>query len=270
MERSAKMGKVDCFTRDNFSWGWPEFISHNDLFEEDKKFLLNDSIRILWYLEILVEVESSTNRLDFPRMTLGLDLGDLLKTGRNSDITIKSGDGKEYRAHKLIISQRSRYFEAMFSHPTKENNRKEVDLPDPGDIIGLLLEYMYTDRVTNSAAFTEQLLVAADKYQIDNLKKQAEMELINRITVDNVTQFFVMACDYNAEVLKKECKMHIASNLRQVIKTPGWQNLRESEEGFTLATELLDMQMGREVNGDSQESMAWTLSSKEEQISSSV
>jgi hypothetical protein len=115
---------------------------------------------------------------------------------------------------------------------------------------------MYTDKVTNSASFTEHLLVAADKYQIDNLKRQAETELINRITVDNVTQLFVMACNYNAECLKRECKMHIASNLRQVIKTPGWIELKDSEEGFGLATELLDMQIGREADSSGQESMA--------------
>lgn len=256
MERSAKMGKVDCFTRDNFSWGWPEFIAHTDLFDEEKKFLQNDSIRILWYLEILVEVENSVNRIDGPRATLGIDFGELLKSGRGSDVVIRSGDGKEHRAHKLIISQRSKYFEAMFNHPTKENNRASVDLPDSAEIITSLLEFMYTDKVTNSAGFTEQLLVAADKYQIDNLKRSCEYELIERINVENVTSLFMSACNYNAECLKRECKQFIAANLRRVIKTPGWNDLKDSEEGFGLATELLDMQTGREAESGGQESMA--------------
>ena len=105
MERSAKMGKVDCFTRDNFSWGWPEFISHGDLFDDEKKFLQDDSIRILWYLEILVEVENTCNRIDLPRSTLGEDFSDLLKTSRGSDVTIRCGDGKEFRVHKLILGK---------------------------------------------------------------------------------------------------------------------------------------------------------------------
>ncbi|GAV08423.1 hypothetical protein RvY_18114 [Ramazzottius varieornatus] len=251
MERSAKMGKVDCFTRDNFSWGWPEFISHNDLFEEEKKFLLNDSIKILWYLEILVEVESHTNKVESPGSTLGSDLGELLKSGRNADVLIKSGDGKTYPAHKLVISTRSKYFEAMFNHPTKEANKASVDLPDPGDIIQLLLEFMYTDKVTNFSSFSEHLLVAADKYQIDNLKKHCERDLADRVTVENVTQIFLMACQYNAEGLRTHCKQLMAMNLRQVIKTPGWSELKDSEEGFSLATELLDMQIGREAEAES-------------------
>ena len=263
MERSAKMGKVDCFTRDNFSWGWPEFISHGDLFDEEKKFLQNDSIRILWYLEILVEVESSVNRIDGPRATLGVDFGELLRSGRYSDVVIKSRDNKEHRAHKLIISQRSKYFEAMFNHPTKENNKAVVDLPDDSEIITLLLEFMYTDKVTASAGqfqdtvILQDLLVAADKYQIDNLKRSCEYEMIERINVDNACSLFVAGCSYNAEGLKREAKQFIAANLRLVIKTPGWNDLKDSDEGFGLATELLDMQTGREAEaGSGQESMA--------------
>ncbi|XP_055348145.1 speckle-type POZ protein B-like [Paramacrobiotus metropolitanus] len=259
MERSAKMGKVDCFTRDNFSWGWPEFISHGDLFDDEKKFLQNDSIRILWYLEILVEVENAVNRIEIPRATLGVDFGELLKSGRGSDVVIRSKDNKEHRAHKLIISQRSKYFEAMFNHPTKENNKATVDLPDDSNIIQLLLEFMYTDKVigTGDVPAVQDLLVAADKYQIDNLKRSCEFQLIERMASDNACQLFLLAANYNAEDLKRESKQFIAANLRSVIKTPGWNELKDSEEGFGLATDLLDMQTGREAEaGSGQESMA--------------
>lgn len=57
-----------------------------------------------------------------PESTLHKDIGEVLRSGSFSDVTLRVGE-KQFRAHKVILACRSPVFGAMFEHEMKESRR---------------------------------------------------------------------------------------------------------------------------------------------------
>src|SRR5699024_6528915 len=75
------------------------------------------------------------------------DYSSLLKSGKLSDVTLSVG-GRNFRAHKSILSARSIVFAAMFEHETKENQENMVEIPDiDSDVFEEFLQFIYTGKV---------------------------------------------------------------------------------------------------------------------------
>ncbi|CAL1285697.1 unnamed protein product [Larinioides sclopetarius] len=111
----------------------------------------------------------------------------LSESSRFADVTLKCG-GASIPAHKIILSARSPVFAAMFVNPMKESLRNEVDITDIHEsALRDLLKYVYTGKtcdLTDSSA--AELLNAADKYQIQDLKAVCVDFLKNTVSLQNV------------------------------------------------------------------------------------
>ncbi len=91
------------------------------------------------------------------------NFGTLLKTGNFSDV-IFVVENKELYAHKAIICARSPVFAGMFSSDCKENNENQVNIHDvPVKVFEELLQFMYTNQITQVGKYATELLMAADK-----------------------------------------------------------------------------------------------------------
>jgi speckle-type POZ protein len=146
-----------------------------------------------------------------------------------SDVNFNIG-GREFPAHKVILSARSQYFAAMFQHPMKENSTNQVKIDDiEPEVFDQLLHFIYTGRVPLDKLETMAagLFIAADKYLMDELKMKCENYLLHQMSPDNCV-FLLLHGDLQnpAEYLKKAAKF-FRRNPSQVMATDKWEKMKQ-------------------------------------------
>ncbi|CAC5375784.1 BTBD3_6 [Mytilus coruscus] len=94
-----------------------------------------------------------------------------LKSEINCDVTLRIGEDKTpVKAHKYILSTRSQVFHTMFEGPMSETG--DIDILDiDTKTFEFILEYIYTDSSNISNDNVENVLYAAEKYMLTNLKR---------------------------------------------------------------------------------------------------
>ena len=107
-----------------------------------------------------------------------------------SDVQIKCGD-ETFDAHQVILSARSPVFGRMFQSEMTEKKSQLVDIEELDPKIVLeMLKFIYT----GSCAVTEEdpdlelaadLLVAANRYELNLLKNMCECVFASELTAEN-------------------------------------------------------------------------------------
>ena len=112
------------------------------------------------------------------------------------------------KGYKVILS-RCAYFQRMFASETKEKSTNEVIVPDvTPDVFRAMLQFIYSDTLPkDSAEITLDLLVAADKYDVEKLKRKCEL-----LVPVNVVDALVVAESINAKTLMIRAKNVFGSN----------------------------------------------------------
>jgi len=232
-----------------FSVSNPHFVLYDDLLDEVKGLLCGDM------LTIFCEVRAFTNDVRYvdswlfhpvesevshnTEHTLANDLKQMLDTGHSSDVTLVANDGKKISAHVLILSSRSPVFAAMFQHDMKERREKRVTINDlSSQVVEGLLEFIYTDSVTDIVALAPELLAAAHKYDISRLKTVCGEAMSLELKIENAAEFLYLADLHGADNLRTEAKRFTLTNLYEVKKTPGWKKLHSQRPHVT--DELMD------------------------------
>ncbi|GBM77491.1 Speckle-type POZ protein-like B [Araneus ventricosus] len=157
-----------------------------------------------------------------------------------SDVNLKCGSAS-IPAHKLILSARSPVFAAMFKNPMKETHKNEVDITDiDASVLQAMITYIYTAKTSDLTVSTaSDLLFAADKYQLPDLKKVCCDFLKESISLQNVMKILVLG-DLHAEDLKLFSVDYICknyTNFAEFEKIEEWESLRKVKP--TLALDIL-------------------------------
>ena len=208
------------------SWGWPEFIKKQDLFNELNGLVVKDAILILCEVvtdEILYN-DLHWRILGFPMPEKRSNCEDFkvyFNNSKFSDVDIKVGR-KMLHAHKVILSSKSPVFAAMFEHDMMENRLNIVKIQDLSyEVLKKMLNYMYTGEVDLKDI---SLLAAAEKYELLDLKRKCELQLCEEINQNNVLEYLKYADLYNADNLKKKTIEFFVSNHDNIIKTEEFKN----------------------------------------------
>ncbi len=129
-----------------------------------------------------------------------------------------------FNAHKLILAARSPVFAAMFSSHTLESTSNVIEINDlRSETIQSMLEYIYTGKVNDIKRSTVELYRCADKYQLEDLRSQAEMALMNSISIDTSAEILLLADQHHSKDLKSRVIQFIVSgNLKAITQTEGW------------------------------------------------
>ncbi len=129
-----------------------------------------------------------------------------------------------FHAHKLILAARSPVFAAMFSNRTLENTTNIIDINDlHSNTIQSMLEYIYTGKVNDIKKSTVELYRCADKYQLEDLRSQAEMALMSSLSIDTSAEILLLADQHHSKDLKSRVIQFIVNgNLKAIIQTDGW------------------------------------------------
>ncbi|XP_057318319.1 speckle-type POZ protein-like B [Microplitis mediator] len=149
-----------------------------ELYKERDKYLPDDTLTISLKLTELI-VHSYTSlpttelRLGESKQTFD-DLKDLFDSKEGSDAILIVGN-KKIPAHKTLLMNQSNVFREMLTSHQKNNGNNEVNIPDINyDICEKLLEFIYTNNVTNVDELAGRLYEVADKHQLPALKKLCE------------------------------------------------------------------------------------------------
>ena len=150
-----------------------------------------------------------------------LDMGKILRDEKFPDVTIVC-QGEEFPCHKAILAGRSSVFEAMFSHNMKEKMENKVVVEDiDADTLDGLLCFIYCGSTTSGKS--AKLLVAAEKYNLMDLKKLCEENLCVNITVENVLDRLELADLHNAAILRSMALKFIGRNAKEVAAQKDWR-----------------------------------------------
>ena len=149
--------------------------------------------------------------------------------------------GEEVQVHKFVLSSRSPVFAAMFQSQMSENVKGEMTIDDvEKDVLKELLRYMYSAKVDASFAKFQELLIVADKYQVEELIKYCGLKLAESLNKDNAFQIGSFAELHNAEALMKTCVRYILNNQHDNLHK-NWKDLvKGSPKMIEMIQYLLD------------------------------
>ncbi|GFY45130.1 speckle-type POZ protein-like [Trichonephila inaurata madagascariensis] len=144
-------------------------------------------------------------------------------------------------AHKGILASRSPVFSAMFKNEMRESRETTVYITDISiSTLRTMLAYIYTSRINDiTMSNAQDLLYAADKYQLTRLKNICSEYLKNNVSDQNVLNLLEFGDFFDRE--SKEFAMNFICNkvaeFSILENTQEWKRLRK--EQTELAMEVL-------------------------------
>ncbi|XP_044015086.1 speckle-type POZ protein-like [Aphidius gifuensis] len=200
---------------------------------DPSSWLPNDVLTIS--IKVVRVLKSLPTKINHPSIS---GLPSYLENERFSDIILEV-DGKEFKAHKMILSLKSPVFSAMFDHESmKESRDNRVVIKDiDADVVKQMLEYIYTGKTPSKINdCVHDLIGAADKYHIDDLREICENNLMEKLTVDNAVHTLIVADRYDAKELKTKVVEFIKQNV-SIIDSADFEALKSNNAN--LAIEIL-------------------------------
>lgn len=162
-------------------------------------------------------------------------LMDMWETKRQADVTFIFKD-ESIEAHSLIIASGSPVLAAMFQNNCKEKQEKVVEIKDiDPSVFDNLLRYIYTGDSDWDNVNVADLLIAADKYQVESLKKECAFHLAQDLTVENATQYLVMAHLYNSPDLHQSTLHFMSENAKAICSRKEWMDVIKNYPELSFA-----------------------------------
>ncbi|XP_065205257.1 speckle-type POZ protein B-like [Planococcus citri] len=214
---------------DDDNGGWHDCPKKNETFRS--KFLLNDTLTISFQM-IFFEMSPKNLASMFHRCNtthlkqLSDNLASVFENPSFADFTIIA-KGKTYQVHKDILAARSTYFAKMFKSGMKENQQNRVEITDVSeDIMGEMLKFIYTGVCENLDKLADDLLIAADKYDIGHLKKVCVESIYSKsLCVENALNTLILADQYDANELKSKVIDFIVANSSEIMESATWDEI---------------------------------------------
>jgi len=167
-------------------------------------------------VEIEYEGPSPTHFLTSGPQSRQLDnFSKLFESGQHADVTFMVQEEKIV-AHKCVLATQCLYFERMFATNMNEGDSGKIKVPDVRPkIFRGILKYVYCGEAPEySGADLMDLVAAADKYGLEELKKKGESVLCSQLDKNNVIDVLLFADRHGcAELLQQATnvfKMHAA------------------------------------------------------------
>ncbi|GFY69482.1 TD and POZ domain-containing protein 4 [Trichonephila inaurata madagascariensis] len=119
--------------------------------------------------------------------SLSKEFGTLCNNETYSDLVLKIGNENLF-VHKCILSARSCVFANMFKHNLKENLTNCLEINDLSpEVVKAMINYIYSGKIEDlNLEMAIQLYPAAEKYDIQDLKKICVNFIVSHLTEENV------------------------------------------------------------------------------------
>ena len=216
--------------QEGITTGCPKFIEQNWLINRKKILIPEDKLRVRCEI-FLAKSEEYYKKIEEGKVEDFEDFGMLFNNEKLSDVTISlTGQKRKLHVHKHVLAKKCKVFEAMFSHDMLESKNKSVDIEDVSyEAMQEMLRYIYTGEIFDITDSTFlDLIKAADKYQILDLKVRCENDIAKQLTTENALSVLVVAHQSNAVLLKEKTIEFIVANPKTVAENPEFDSLTQS------------------------------------------
>jgi hypothetical protein len=209
-------------------YGWPTFISINEIFEGSEQYLHNGSIKLGFKIEILknadMEQVIETPVSDSKYIAAFKDSFD---NKSYSDVTFVCCDRTEIPAHRLVLAAISPVMKNMLD--TGSGYMIKVDDID-GKTMTEILRYIYTEKVNDIESFPAKLLYGAEKYGLNGLKDLCAASMITNMSIENAVDYYYLADHYGIKDLLEQSSKFIKLN-HQVLdrNEQNWEKLDKKQ-----------------------------------------
>ena len=236
------------------SRGLVHIIKRSDLEDESSGWKVDDRVVIRATITTLNDFETTVaaNAPAFtPPNTLPDDLKSMLSSGDASDIILNCGQ-RQFHAHRLILRARSPYFKGLFASVMRDANTDCLSIADTEpDVFEQLLLWVYMGEVAEAALqakdMLEHLIMAANRYECNDLKLLCEANLCEGLSLENVATRLVLAEQAQADELKEACLELIKPNAAAIMGTEGWKDVMAA--GSELISEVMAFVVGAPTAG---------------------
>ncbi len=150
-------------------------------------------------------------------------------------------DDKVFQVHRSVLATCSNVFRIMFETNMTEKAERILTISDISpQVMSDLLEYIYTGKTPSQAdEHIQDLLVAADKYDIQELVGICEKKLICSLTPTNVFEMSQFADQLRLKSLKQSCIYHYKKYPKDIFTSDSWKQLKETS--LDQAMEIADV-----------------------------
>jgi len=179
------------------SWGRHNALSIDELKEN---WLFDDVLTLVCEVSVMeVSYENKHNH----RLQMMEDLGKAYKNKNSLDVTVRCGDAS-FECNKFMLTARSPVFKAMFQHDTKESQTNVVEVKDiKPKVLKELLDYIHKGDAPKMEDYAKELLVAADFYQLDQLKISCQELLSETLNAENSIEILILSDVHSAPKLRE-------------------------------------------------------------------
>lgn len=170
------------------------------------------------------------NEAGDPMAELKSTMNDLRKSGELCDGEICCGPYR-FPIHKAFLAAHSPYFRARFTINMKDSGKIEVVTPDEDPaIMSLILEFIYSHQITLNYQNVWEILPAADRLLVLDLKEVCCDYLIRELRPDNAFKLLSFADQYSCHKVFYSTETYILNNLPLVAKScPEYMKLTYGE-----------------------------------------
>ena len=171
-------------------------------------------------------------------------MADLTSSRRNEVLTEKEKpdvilvveDGKEFKAHKQVLSQASPFFEKLLNIDMKESREGIIRLEMfTESAMRNTLQFIYTGDVQILAEDNaRELVVSADYLFLPNLKTLAEETLGEMLNTSNCISVYYFSQRYQCEKLLAKTEKYILANFTSLYETNREEVLNMSSEEMEI------------------------------------
>ncbi|UYV78786.1 KLHL10 [Cordylochernes scorpioides] len=179
-------------------------------------------------------------------------LSELRKSGQLCDAVLHTEDRGEFEVHRSIMSACSPYFRALFTTTISARTSNHFSIPGvSSQMMSLLIDYAYTRDSSINWANVQDLLPAADQFNVIGIVRLCCAFLINEMKPENCIGIRRFAQDYYCLDLEKlayneVCGRYLMSNFIQIAQ--------RSDELLALPiTEVVDIFSSEDLNVPNEE-----------------
>ncbi|KAL6522347.1 BTB/POZ and MATH domain-containing protein 4 [Orobanche hederae] len=239
-DRSLESGPYTLKYRGSM-WGYKRFFRRAML--ETSDYLKDDCLKINCTVGVVVSAIdcSRLHSIRVPDSDIGSDFGMLLENMEGSDVTFNVA-GEKFPAHKLVLAARSPIFRSNFFEKLDSDQQEIMVLDMEPKVLQAMLHFIYRDALVEDEliassscscplitdTLTAKLLAAADRYDLERLRRMCESHLCKDISVNAVAHILALADRFHAAELKAICLRFAAENLAAVMRTDGFEYLKEN------------------------------------------
>lgn len=158
-------------------------------------------------------------------------------SGLFTDVTLQCGEsGQVFHCHRALLSAHSSYFKVMFTADMKERSNRAIKLSgvDP-EVLGALVDYVYTAQVRITEGTVQSLLEAADLLQFVSVKRACEEFLIRLLDVDNCLGMHAFAHLHLCCSLERETRRMMLSRFTDLLQQEEFLELHPDQIKSLLA-----------------------------------